>query len=408
MTKVLFVTHDSNRTGAPLFFLNFLTWLRKNHSTIEFDILIYRDGELEKEFKTIANATYRWHSKFRFVEFMKKTKLIGKRQEFLNSLFRNITAYERKLLSTLGGNNYSLVFINSFACAPLIPLLATHLPGTPFICRPPELKSYVKNHIGIGNVAQAIPHIDQFIAVSDLVAHYLNSDLNIQKDRIVKIPGFIRPNTPKYSRTEIRRQLKITDDAFLVCACGTLDWRKGADLFVQIAAETARMYPERNIKFCWIGGNTRSELFRQIQFDLDVLKLPHPITFIASTDVPFDYFCASDLFALTSREDPFPLVALEAAACGLPIICFDASVGSKEFVTSNTGRLIPYLDISSFAETISNFQQDNDLYDRASINIKALSNDYSVDKIGSRLLQLMVDTVAKNYQAKKVALETRI
>jgi glycosyltransferase involved in cell wall biosynthesis len=59
-----------------------------------------------------------------------------------------------------------------------------------------------------------------------------------------------------------------------------------------------------------------------------------------------------DALALTSREDPFPLVMLEAAAHGVPTVCFADSGGGVEFVGSDAGLVAPYLDVAGFAEGI--------------------------------------------------------
>ena len=40
---------------------------------------------------------------------------------------------------------------------------------------------------------------------------------------------------------------------------------------------------------------------------------------------------------MTSREDPFPLVNLEAMTNGVPVICFKDSGGSEELVDSSSG-----------------------------------------------------------------------
>ena len=45
---------------------------------------------------------------------------------------------------------------------------------------------------------------------------------------------------------------------------------------------------------------------------------------------PFDHYGAFDILAMVSREDPFPLVNLECAALGVPVVCFDAAGGSGD------------------------------------------------------------------------------
>jgi glycosyltransferase involved in cell wall biosynthesis len=232
-----------------------LRWLREFHAEIGCDMLIRRRGELDKEYMAVADNTYHWESKSSLVEVLNAKGLVGKRRGALENLLRWLSAYERRLLTRLGRENYDLVFVNSFANAQLIPLLASYLPGKPIICRAPELGRWLEGQVGVGSVRKAIPHVDRFIAVSDLVFGYLNSGLNIPREKIIKIPGFIRDGQIRMQKSEVRHQLGVADDAFLVCGCGTLDWRKGGDLFIQVAAEIERRYPDREIRFCWIGGS---------------------------------------------------------------------------------------------------------------------------------------------------------
>jgi len=65
-----------------------------------------------------------------------------------------------------------------------------------------------------------------------------------------------------------------------------------------------------------------------------------------------DYFAAADVFALTSREDPYPLVCLEAAALAKPIICFADAGGMPEFVEEDCGFVVPYLDVEAMADRV--------------------------------------------------------
>jgi hypothetical protein len=56
---------------------------------------------------------------------------------------------------------------------------------------------------------------------------------------------------------------------------------------------------------------------------------------------------------LLSTEDPYPLVVLEAAALGKPIVCFAGSGGAPEFVENDCGFVVPYLDLEAVAERIA-------------------------------------------------------
>jgi glycosyltransferase involved in cell wall biosynthesis len=79
---------------------------------------------------------------------------------------------------------------------------------------------------------------------------------------------------------------------------------------------------------------------------------------VTSTADVLDHYCAMDAFALTSREDPFPLVVLEAADHGLPTLCFQDGGGANEFVRDDAGARVPYLDIAGFAAQIEALRHD--------------------------------------------------
>ena len=59
-----------------------------------------------------------------------------------------------------------------------------------------------------------------------------------------------------------------------------------------------------------------------------------------------DYYNAADVFLLTSREDPFPSVVLEAFAAGLPVVAFADTTGCEELIAEH-GSLVPVGDLSA-------------------------------------------------------------
>ncbi len=64
----------------------------------------------------------------------------------------------------------------------------------------------------------------------------------------------------------------------------------------------------------------------------------------------------ANLFILTSREDPFPLAAIEAGLLGLPIVCFQKATGIAEVI--NKECTIPYLDVDKMASKIIELLHD--------------------------------------------------
>jgi glycosyltransferase involved in cell wall biosynthesis len=126
-----------------------------------------------------------------------------------------------------------------------------------------------------------------------------------------------------------------------------MDWRKGPDLFAQVANEVIHRVPEA--RFFWIGLDTRCEA----GFRAKALATDPRIRFIGERETPRDYLALGTAFFLSSREDPFPLVALEAADAGLPAVCFAGAGGMPEFIGNSCGRTVPFEDVEAAAKALT-------------------------------------------------------
>ena len=104
----------------------------------------------------------------------------------------------------------------------------------------------------------------------------------------------------------------------------------------------------------------------EFQHDLRKLNLQERVQLVADSSEVADYYCSMSAFALTSREDPFPLVALEAAEYHVPVLCFDGAGGTMEFVERGAGLSVPYLDIDRFASELFDLHDHADRRERLS------------------------------------------
>ena len=111
-----------------------------------------------------------------------------------------------------------------------------------------------------------------------------------------------------------------------VAMCGTASVRKGTDLFFRLAEGLP------DIQFLWIGTWFPKEA-RDNPAYADFTKGLAPNLFVTGlTDNPYAYLNLCDLFVLTSREDPNPLVVAEAIALGKKVVGFAETGGSKTFL----------------------------------------------------------------------------
>jgi hypothetical protein len=144
-----------------------------------------------------------------------------------------------------------------------------------------------------------------------------------------------------------RRKTGLAEDKTIVFGCGTAYWRKGSDLFVEVAARLVSR-GVTDFHFYWIGEHRKEEIG-----EIRRRGLASHVTFLGPRNDPRDWFSAGDVFLLPSREDPFPLVCLEAAEAGLPTICFEGAGGMPDFVQDDAGFVVPLNDIDAMADKVA-------------------------------------------------------
>ena len=102
----------------------------------------------------------------------------------------------------------------------------------------------------------------------------------------------------------------------VVGMCGSASARKGVDIFVGVAAAL----PAHD--FLWVGPWSLEEAPENIAFRDFARSAPPNLYITGAAENPYAYMAIMDLFFLSSREDPNPLVLAEALALNLPILCF--------------------------------------------------------------------------------------
>ncbi len=354
MKPILFVGHSAGLTGAPILLLNFLSWLKQN-SSIPFKIVLRETGSLSGAYASLADTLNLGSGPQGFIaRRLRRLGLAGAANRL------DLT----RLNGWLSGCSFGLVYSNTVTNHTVLPALASRSPV--IITHIHELENWISNHIDGDAFNATIKLTDRWIAVSNAVKDNLIQNHRVPVGQIDLVYEFIDTNNVTKvniaeTRTRMRNLLGIPEKAFIVCACGTTDWRKGPDLFIKLAHAISMRELPQPVYFIWVGGDPHygnsSELGSRIRGNVPGEK----VRFIGEKRNSQEYFAASDLFALTSREDPYPLVMLEAAALGLPIVCFHGSGGAVEFIEQDAGIAAPYEGFYVMAEHVSMLLVDSDL-----------------------------------------------
>src|SRR5258708_40252674 len=100
---------------------------------------------------------------------------------------------------------------------------------------------------------------------------------------------------------------------------------------------------------------------KRFAFQIEQAGLQDRVVYEAASAVMEGFFNTIYLYLLSSREDPYPLVVLEAADYKKPTVCFNGGGGAVEFVADDAGTIIPYLDITAAGEAIIHYKMNPDL-----------------------------------------------
>jgi glycosyltransferase involved in cell wall biosynthesis len=114
---------------------------------------------------------------------------------------------------------------------------------------------------------------------------------------------------------------------------------------------------------------------------------------VAPTPAPQDFYAAADCFLFPSRYEAFSLVTLEAAACGLPIICHRIN-GTEELVADGAnGWLVPF-GAEALREKVLALRDDEALRTRMSVAAVESSRRYAWDRVAEEYYAVLEDAVA--------------
>jgi glycosyltransferase involved in cell wall biosynthesis len=299
----------------------------------------------------------------------------------------------RRLKRLLQREDIGLIYSNTVVNGGILDFLSDL--GCPVITHVHELEQYIRYQAGLPTFGKVRKHTHHYLAASKAVQANLTRNHGIPENQIDLVYEFI-PIDPGLSsglpeeRRRIREKLRIPPDALVVCGSGTTDWRKGPDLFVQLSVLVRKRLREQPVYFLWVGGLSEDTTMAGIRYDMATSGVERWTRFLGHVSDPLSYYAACDVFALVSREDPYPLVMLEAASLGKPVVCFDGSGGAVEFVEKDCGRAVPYLDMEEMAAAVVSLLESDSL--RRQMGQRAaekVAGRHTVEKTAPKVLEII-------------------
>ncbi|MPR34906.1 glycosyltransferase [Salmonirosea aquatica] len=132
---------------------------------------------------------------------------------------------------------------------------------------------------------------------------------------------------------QIRRELGIAESDYVWIGSGMTSERKGFDMLPDLAEEL----DDPSVHLVWVGGRIDDGLVYYTEQRCRNTKSKTRIHLVGKQKEDYgNYLNVGNGFLLTSRQDPFPLVMIEAALLGKPIVSFPSG-GVSEFVREGMG-----------------------------------------------------------------------
>lgn len=334
---VLLVSHEASRTGAPILCLSLARQLKDRFNVA---VLLLKDGPLTPHF----------------------TKSCVR----LAVANRGAGTDLRSLMWSLDAQTFEVdaAIVNSIVSYPVLAYLG-HL-KVPSLMLIHEYAAYCKPSYPFDHVVQFSGKIVFSAPTTKSNAIEEIGDLPILAQSLVLPQGQCVAETDARDDAEaaaearlIAEALKRNEGSVVVVGAGSVNLRKGVDVFIQCAAQLRKKAPHVDFRFVWVGGGYEPDKDQGYSVYLhEQVKrsgLADRFTFLGEVADIQAVYDRADVFLLTSRLDPLPNVGVDAICNGLPIFCFSDASGIADILVQEgyADELVaPYMDVDAMAAQV--------------------------------------------------------
>jgi N-acetyl-alpha-D-glucosaminyl L-malate synthase BshA len=191
-------------------------------------------------------------------------------------------------------------------------------------------------------IEHALIHSDAVTTVSESLRRQTEEIFRL-RDRITVISNFFTPNHPRKSREDVRGELGISDQQFLVVHMSNLRPTKRIDLLLRVIA--AASHRDR-IRLLVLAGAP----FGPFRALVDELGLRDNVIVKEDAAVVEDFLPASDAGLYTSENESFGLSILETMFFAKPVVAF--RIGGIPEVLGEAGCPHEFGDVAGMAESL--------------------------------------------------------
>jgi glycosyltransferase involved in cell wall biosynthesis len=311
--------HDAHPFGAQINLLSMVRNLTKKMKN-KVHVVLLEGGPLADSYRRLTTTT------------ILSEDLQGDHQQL------------EQLIAGLKARGYDRAILNTTVCGRYTGFLKAQ--GIRVMNLIHELPSLIKSYQLEEALYELADQSDDVVFSTEYVREKAKSAFSLALSNSRVLPQGINFNPEYGKKQQVRRKLRdelgIPEQALVLMGCGHGDFRKGIDIFVRLAMQLVE--GDSTTHLIW-AGRIDPGIESYVRGDIENLGLSKNIILTGEIKQPFEYYLTSDIFLLTSREDPLPSVVMEAFDAGLPVVGFEGAGGFCElFDDEQKGRLVPYLD----------------------------------------------------------------
>lgn len=169
-----------------------------------------------------------------------------------------------------------------------------------------------------------------------------------------------------------------------VIAVGRLDYQKGFDRLIMAWEKVHEIIQDWRLDI--FGQGEWKDILQKMIDERglqDCIKLNAPTKNIGAE------YANSSMLVMSSNYEGFPMVMIEAMACGLPVVSFDFKCGPRDIINhEQNGLLVPNGDIQGLADAMIRVMQDDNLRKEMGMNARKVVEKYSEEKVMKKWVEV--------------------
>lgn len=221
----------------------------------------------------------------------------------------------------------------------------------------------------------AYPRADAIICVSKGIADDLLKIVHCPKTITIIYNPVINDKICKLATDSVAHPWFLDKTIPVIVAVGRL---VGCKDYPTLLKAFRLVVKARPAKLVILGRGPAEFKLKKLTYELGLFK---SVDFLGFQENPFKYMNKASVFALSSLQEGFGNVIIEAMACGVPVVSTNCPVGPGEIIESGkNGILVPVGDEKALAEAILKILNSQSLAQKLSIGGKAWAEFFSVKK----------------------------